>query len=600
MPIRTYTPRQRNSKHQASAKTRLRPAQCGAFQSRCQLQRRQALRRRPPPTIGRVDLPRPPDRAAPGSSNGLQRKLTFGRSPGPALSGSATPQDTSPALWQTCATATVRHAVCNGMKNVLRMLDLGSSVAEFDLALEGYFVENQAFHDLVKGKADIVAGDKGTGKTAIYRILQKRYRAIPDLAGVEVLSAFNPTGNPIFQRLVQQPSLSEGQYTSVWKSYVFSLVGNWLIEIFDPKQSENLTSLAQMLEATGLRSKDDQPETVFGRIMNAISRLWHPKSASLEFTFSETGLPMIVPKVEFESSASSERTRSEIRHETSLRLLDKCLKEVGYSVWIVLDRLDEAFQGFPHVEIPALRALFRTYLDLLEFKNFRLKLFVRRDLFRKIVGTTFVNLTHINARRTEIVWEEADLLNLLCQRVRKSKQLLEHLGAERSTDEELFYRLFPDKVDAAERKPTTWNWMMARIRDGNNVKPPRNLIDLAHMAQQSQTRAEARAPRAFAGDMPLIEADSVRAAQSRLSATRVEDTLLAEAGDLAALIDRFRSSKAEHNETTLRDTLRLPDAEMWPAIRQLVEIGFLEEFKASWKIPMLYRDGLDITQGKAF
>jgi hypothetical protein len=79
--------------------------------------------------------------------------------------------------------------------------------------------------------------------------------------------------------------------------------------------------------------------------------------------------------------------------------------------WAALDRLDEAFQGFPAVETPALRALFRTHLDLLEFDGFRLKLFVRRDLFRNIVKGGFVNLTHINARKVEIVWDEQDLLN---------------------------------------------------------------------------------------------------------------------------------------------------------------------------------------------
>ena len=60
------------------------------------------------------------------------------------------------------------------MKDVLRALDLGNSVAEFDESLEKYFVENEAFRAVVDGKADIVAGDKGTGKTALYRILQRR------------------------------------------------------------------------------------------------------------------------------------------------------------------------------------------------------------------------------------------------------------------------------------------------------------------------------------------------------------------------------------------------------------------------------------------
>lgn len=38
------------------------------------------------------------------------------------------------------------------------------------------------------------------------------------------------------------------------------------------------------------------------------------------------------------------------------------------------------------------------------------------------------------------------------------------------------------------------------------------------------------------------------------------------------------------------------------AIRMLLDMGFLERVRQSetYKIPMLYRDGLNITQGKAF
>ena len=58
-------------------------------------------------------------------------------------------------------------------KDALRVLDLGNSVAEFDEALEQYFIENEAFHALVTDKADVIAGDKGTGKTAVYRFFSE-------------------------------------------------------------------------------------------------------------------------------------------------------------------------------------------------------------------------------------------------------------------------------------------------------------------------------------------------------------------------------------------------------------------------------------------
>ena len=102
-------------------------------------------------------------------------------------------------------------------------------------------------------------------------------------------------------------------------------------------------------------------------------------------------------------------------------------------------------------------------------------------------------------------------------------------------------------------------------------------------------------------ETPPINPESLRAGHERLSAQRVEDTLLAEsAADTARLIEQFRKSKSEHNIETLTATLRLDGEPLNAAIRQLVEVGFLESLRDTWKVPMLYRDGLDVRQGKAF
>ena len=77
------------------------------------------------------------------------------------------------------------------VSELLPMLKIGSSVAEHDDALARYSVETSTFRALVNDEADIVAGDKGTGKTALYRILRDRYAEMPELANVtmSVLSA---------------------------------------------------------------------------------------------------------------------------------------------------------------------------------------------------------------------------------------------------------------------------------------------------------------------------------------------------------------------------------------------------------------------------
>lgn len=247
--------------------------------------------------------------------------------------------------------------------------------------------------------------------------------------------------------------------------------------------------------------------------------------------------------------------------------------------------------------------MLRTYLDLADFDRLTLKLFVRKDLFRRIIGTGFVNLTHVNARKVEIVWDEEDLLDLLCRRFHENKAFMHDLGVSPdASNEELFYAVFPRQVDIGSRRPTTWNWMLSRIRDGNGIAPPRNLIDLVTKAQEAQLRKEQRGASDFEPGIGrgVIESDAVKRGLAALSTERVEDTLLAEAGEYAQMIERFRDGRAEHNEESIAETLGVSPSEVRALIQPLVEIGFLEQIGETYKVPMLYRGGLSITQGKAF
>jgi hypothetical protein len=363
-----------------------------------------------------------------------------------------------------------------------------------------------------------------------------------------------------------------------------------------------MIQLDELLKGLDIRSKDDAPINIFSRTLSKIGRLFQWRSAAVEISATETGIPVITPRVEFDNSTSSETAQKNVSVEFALRLLDTCLADAGISVWVAVDRLDEAFQGFPQVEVPALGALLRTYLDMLDFPRIKLKLFVRRDLFRRIIAGGFVNLTHVNARKFEITWDEEDLLDLLCRRIRENKEFCSSLKISDASNKDVFDKIFPLQVDVGKRKPQTWTWIMRRIRDGNDIKPPRNLIDLISMAQQAQLRREERErdSRGYGPGVAIIEGDALRRALGQLSQQRVQDTLLAEAGIYAPLIERFRDGKAEHNTESLAYLLEREPSAVRSTIQPLMDIGFLEDIKDTYKVPTLYRDGLNITQGKAF
>lgn len=140
---------------------------------------------------------------------------------------------------------------------------------------------------------------------------------------------------------------------------------------------------------------------------------------------------------------------------------------------------------------------------------------------------------------------------------------------------------------------------MGRIQDGNGVKPPRNLIDLVTMARDAQLRKEDREPREIGEAHDIIEPDAFRRALAKLSETRVTDTLLAEAKHQAPLIERFRGGKAEHTRATIAKVLDVNEADVELELKPLMALGFIGESGGTYKIPMLYRAGLQITQGKA-
>jgi hypothetical protein len=203
-------------------------------------------------------------------------------------------------------------------KELLNLVSFGTSVAEFDQDLEKYFIETETFKLVVDDRGDIIAGDKGTGKTAIYKILKKNYRAYDALMEVEIVDAFNPTGDPVFQRLTFGPSLSEDQYRTFWKAYIFSLVGNWLLDIYDHTYNFELTELKNTLDYLGLSATDVSPETIFGNLHTLVRRLTKPESIEVGLTVSETSMPIVVPKIEF----GEERTEGDqIYNGDFLRIL---------------------------------------------------------------------------------------------------------------------------------------------------------------------------------------------------------------------------------------------------------------------------------------
>ena len=485
------------------------------------------------------------------------------------------------------------------IRDALQKLEFGNSVAEYDKGLQNYFLITQSYLALINDEADLIAGDKGTGKTAIFQYIRRNFANTPTLTNTEIVTGFNIAGEPLFRKLEDEQPLQESQYITIWKMYVLSLAGNWLLNTLKVNHSGSFQKLDLLLKKLQLRNEEGNATAIFSDVINWARHL-RPK---FELSSDPTNPLGFKPSIEFyQEQVKTERINlEEISHGQAFALLDNALRDQNKTAWVVIDRLDEAFVGLPDVEKPALRALLRTYLDGMEFEHVRMKLFVRKDLFRKITEDGFVNLTHVNARKYEIIWDDEDLLALFAQRVRNSSEFIQMFGVVNAADWELFQLIFPERIEARKNYPTTWHWILTQISDGNGVKSPRNLIDLMRIAQEEQLRREQRSPRKYMSNTPIIEVESLKKALIRLSQRRVEDTLLAEYGrDVKRAIQAFKNGKSDHNERSLCQLFGFNVAQARLTADILNEIGFFEQDGGIYRVPKLYRAGLNISHGKAY
>src|SRR5665647_514188 len=99
--------------------------------------------------------------------------------------------------------------------DLLRDIDLGDDAAENDSVLDRAFVQTHVFNRLLQGQIDLVTGLKGTGKSALYRMIVEHSARFPELNDVRVVPAVNPIGNPVFKALFRANS-SEMRLRSLW------------------------------------------------------------------------------------------------------------------------------------------------------------------------------------------------------------------------------------------------------------------------------------------------------------------------------------------------------------------------------------------------
>lgn len=478
---------------------------------------------------------------------------------------------------------------------LLSSLFLGNSVAEYDDNLKNYFVTTSQVEEIIRDRWDIVRGAKGSGKSAIRVSLSEKKDTEPDLEDVILVEAVNHQGDPVFRQVFMSLNLpvDESSLINAWKIYIINLVWPHVKEI-----SSNFTGLEDYLTSNKLII--NQP-TLLQRLSFAIARVFTPQKFSLTlqdpngFSFRYEGEVVLC-------NPESEPVTG-IDFNYIFETLNSLLGESR--LWVLMDRLDDAFPDNQELEVLALKSLLYAYKDIAGLSSLKLKIFLRDDVYERITVDGFRSLTHVNANAMPpIYWTEDKLIHLVAERFLFNDSFKTYLLEQgynpediKTTDDRklLMLIIFRDQVDIGSKNPPTIGWIINHVVDGKGVATPRDVISLIDKARQYQIEQWSM-NKINDDENYLISPTALKRALTTVSGDKLNTQVYAEYPNLRLHIEQFRNGKAEHDENSLQI---LFGSEWAKIVEQLISIGLITSLTSSWKIPFLYRDALNVTQGKA-
>ncbi|MDD5431844.1 MAG: hypothetical protein PHO70_02525 [Candidatus Omnitrophica bacterium] len=493
----------------------------------------------------------------------------------------------------------------NDVDSLLNSFDLGASTAEKDALLEIARIETQEFSDLYYyDRIDIVKGMKGSGKTALYRLLFFIRDMMIQKQNLYPIFGVEATGDPIFKLYQKEfEDYSEIEFINFWSLYFIVLVYKL---IFNAEQlrrqllDDDIKRIDGLLSNMGLKivksgfDFKEAPMSLIDLFRNA------KKKVGVETKINPiTSLPeSFKPILEIEPLAREEISKRPLYLTEFKDLIVEILKKNNIRIWIMLDRLDEIFLHRSVTEKYGLRGLLRAAYNFSD-PFLRVKIFLREDILDYLASDGFAAMTHIADRCSSAMsWSKDDILFLITKRLSSIEHVRnffgfnsERIDRDKSYREEIFYRLFPPKIG----KSKTFDWLYSCCSDGNDIVTPRDIIDFFKFAKSVQLKNFRSQPEA---QEYLIEEDSFKKALGILSINKKNNFLFAEFNHLKECFLKFENSRVEHDNASLE---RILGQDCAKRIEELRSIGFLKYIPKSavYRIPLIWRKGFNIKQGSS-
>jgi hypothetical protein len=299
----------------------------------------------------------------------------------------------------------------------LSSFDFGAPDGKDDPLLEACALKITPITEFLEENKSIVVGERGTGKTALFRLLSDgklRFRTTEKFTQIYVAIdeelAYKTLREHVVAQVKDSTKSPDTSHRIVWELYFFSRC----IESLTKKFGDN-----------------GRFESLRDRFYKTIGWTQHQRIGLLDIlkgTKKTVGVKLegghlgyVIPN--FYTSIEPAKTdastdASQLLDVPSLKSeLNTFLKDSKSVVYLLVDKLDEFVSGEEYeTQKQILQALVHCWRDYQSYPNIKLKLFIRRDLYERL-DFSAIGRDKIDPKKVELRWSAEDIRQFVAFRI---------------------------------------------------------------------------------------------------------------------------------------------------------------------------------------
>ncbi|ADO72037.1 P-loop ATPase, Sll1717 family [Stigmatella aurantiaca] len=363
----------------------------------------------------------------------------------------------------------------------VRRLSFGALSAERDIneGLKSYFVESDAYRNLRDGKKMVALGNRGAGKSAIFKMIAEHERARKSV--VIELSPEDYSYELLAKTMLPEERGSwakHGAYTAAWKHLLYVLVMKEAV-----RQGAAIKTGAEAKIYEYLRDKHKHTETnPVGMLISYLKRLEGIKIGNFEASLKARELQQLY---------SLEELAPLLEPLNSL-----CKRR---RVVVLIDELDKGWDKSEDA-VAFVAGLFQASVAITQqTPHLRVLISLRRELYESIPAL-YDDAQKVRDIIQTIEWDEPQLLDLIARRIAHSLP-----DTTKLSPESRWNIVFSETLDY--RKTKSFNYLVDRT-----LYRPREMIQLAILIREHMVDSNHGLP----ADYQIISEAEVGYSEERL------------------------------------------------------------------------------------